>query len=269
VRKLLVVEDDEAQRKAIVALIGNGQVSTTAVATAQEALDILARENFDCAVLDLSLPDMSGLKLMQRLEKRGDLKRMPVVIYTGKDLTREEERELDALAKTVIIKDARSPERLVDETALFLHRVQSDMPEPTRDLLRAGAGSPDPALAKRRVLVVDDDVRNIFALTALLEQHEMVVENAENGQEALDKLGQRDDIDIVLMDVMMPGMDGYEANRRIRESPKHRRLPIIALTAKAMTGDRDKCIEAGASDYITKPVDQEQLLSLLRVWLYR
>jgi HAMP domain-containing protein/CheY-like chemotaxis protein len=268
VKRLLVVEDDPTQRQSIVELIGNGEVSTTAVGTGQEALDALARERFDCVVLDLRLPDLSGLELMKQIKERKELERMPIVIYTGKELSKSEETDLRKLAQTIIIKDVRSPERLLDETALFLHRVQESLPESAREMLRSLPG-PDPALAGKRVLVVDDDVRNIFAITTLLEEHEMVVDYAENGEEALAKLSGPTSFDVVLMDIMMPGMDGYEASRRIREIPRLANLPVIALTAKAMKGDRDKCILAGASDYITKPVDTDQLVSLLRVWLYK
>jgi HAMP domain-containing protein/CheY-like chemotaxis protein/signal transduction histidine kinase len=268
VKRLLVVEDDPTQRQSIVELIGNGEVSTTAVGTGQEALEALERERFDCVVLDLRLPDLSGLELMKRIKEREELKRMPIVIYTGKELTKSEETDLRKLAQTIIIKDVKSPERLLDETALFLHRVQESLPESAREMLRSLPG-PDPALAGKRVLVVDDDVRNIFAITTLLEEHEMVVDYAENGEEALAKLSGSESFDVVLMDIMMPGMDGYEASRRIRDIPRLANLPVIALTAKAMKGDRDKCILAGASDYITKPVDTDQLVSLLRVWLYK
>jgi HAMP domain-containing protein/CheY-like chemotaxis protein len=268
VKRLLVVEDDITQRQSIVELIGEGEVSTTAVGTGQEALDALERERFDCVVLDLRLPDLSGLELMKRIKEREDLKRMPIVIYTGKELSKSEETDLRKLAQTIIIKDVKSPERLLDETALFLHRVQESLPESARAMLRSLPG-PDPALAGKKVLVVDDDVRNIFAITTLLEEHEMVVDYAENGEEALAKLADQASFDVVLMDIMMPGMDGYEASRRIREIPRLANLPVIALTAKAMKGDRDKCIMAGASDYITKPVDTDQLISLLRVWLYK
>jgi len=268
VKRLLVVEDDATQRQSIVELIGNGEVSTTAVGTGQEALDALGRERFDCVVLDLRLPDLSGLELMKRIKEREELKRMPIVIYTGKELSKSEETDLRKLAQTIIIKDVKSPERLLDETALFLHRVQESLPESAREMLRSIPG-PDPALAGKKVLVVDDDVRNIFAITTLLEEHEMVVDYAENGEEALAKLSGSDTFDVVLMDIMMPGMDGYEASRRIRDIPRLANLPVIALTAKAMKGDRDKCILAGASDYITKPVDTDQLVSLLRVWLYK
>jgi CheY-like chemotaxis protein len=188
-------------------------------------------------------------------------------VYTGKELSRDEEAELRQLSETIIVKDVRSPERLLDETALFLHRVEANLPDPKREILRRLTES-DPALAGKKVLLVDDDARNLFAITTILEQHAMKVVYGENGQHALDKLAAHPDVEIVLMDIMMPEMDGYEATRRIRSQAGYAKLPIIALTAKAMKGDREKCIEAGASDYITKPIDANQLVSLLRVWLY-
>jgi hypothetical protein len=267
VRRLLVVEDDARQRDSIVELIGNSDVETTAVGSAEDALEALDKGSFDCMVLDLRLPGMSGLDLMKTIKDRSDLRRLPVIVYTGMDLDEGEVTRLRQLAETIIVKDVRSPERLVDETALFLHRVQENLPEPQRDMLRRVA-RPDPALAGKRVLVVDDDARNIFAITSVLEDHDMIVTYASNGREALDRVEDAPPVDAVLMDIMMPDMDGYEAMRRIRERPEHARLPIIALTAKAMKGDREKCIHAGASDYITKPVEPDQLISLLRVWLY-
>jgi CheY-like chemotaxis protein len=191
-----------------------------------------------------------------------------VIIYTGRELTESEDAELRRVAESVIIKDVRSPDRLLEETALFLHRVEARLPESKRAVLRRLA-QVDPALAGKKVLVVDDDLRNIFALTAVLEQHQMNVVHAENGKEALERLASDGAIELVLMDIMMPEMDGYEAIRRIRANPSWQRLPIIAVTAKAMKGDREASIRAGASDYITKPVDPDQLLSLLRVWLYQ
>jgi CheY-like chemotaxis protein len=193
---------------------------------------------------------------------------VPVIVYTGKELSKKQETELRRLAETIIIKDVKSPDRLLDETALFLHRVESELPAEKRRMLEQ-LHSHDPSLTGRKALIVDDDVRNIFALTSVLEQHDMEVYYAENGRDGIRLLEETPGIDVVLMDVMMPEMDGYEAMRRIRELPAFRSLPIIALTAKAMKGDREKCIEAGASDYITKPMDTEQLLSLLRVWLSR
>jgi CheY-like chemotaxis protein len=268
VKRLLVVEDDDVQRKAIVELIGNGDVITTAVASAEEALANLDSEPFDCVVLDLKLPGMSGFDLITTIKERPNSSRIPIIVYTGKELSRSEETKLRKIAETIIVKDVRSPERLLDETALFLHRVESKLPAPKREMLRRVAET-DPSLEGKKVLLVDDDARNLFALTTVLEQHAMKVVYAENGQQALDKLKGETDVEVVLMDIMMPEMDGYEATRRIRAQTKYASLPVIALTAKAMKGDREKCIQAGASDYITKPVDPDQLVSLLRVWLYR
>ena len=268
VRKLLVVEDDDVQRMSVVELIGNGDVQTTAVATGGEALNILKDERFDCMVLDLKLPDMSGFDLIEKLQT--DLGRydLPIIIYTGKELTRKEELHLKKVTDAIIVKEASSPERLLAETALFLHRVEADLPETKRRMLEKFHRN-DPVLAGRKVLVVDDDVRNIFALTSALEAHNMEVIHAENGQEGIDLLKAAPGVEAVLMDIMMPEMDGYEAITAIRQMEDFKQLPIIALTAKAMKADRDHCLEVGASDYISKPLDIDQLLSLLRVWLYK
>ncbi|HEY0194770.1 MAG TPA: response regulator, partial [Kofleriaceae bacterium] len=268
VKNLLVVEDDPVQSQAITELIGDGDVSTTSVASGEIALESLGQQNYDCVVMDLRLPGMSGFELIERIKADPRHRRLPVIVYTGRELTDEDKQRLHGLAQTVIIKDVTTLERLLDETALFLHRVEAHLPERKQRVLRRLAKS-DPQLAERNVLVVDDDLRNIFALTSLLESHKMHVQYAENGRSALTKLEENADIDVVLMDIMMPEMDGYEALRKIRERSQWAELPVIALTAKAMKGDREKCLEAGASDYITKPVDADQLLSLLRVWLYQ
>jgi CheY-like chemotaxis protein/HAMP domain-containing protein/signal transduction histidine kinase len=269
VKRLLVVEDDDRQRDSILELIGEDDIEVVAVGSGEEALDRLENDTFDCMVLDLKLPGISGFELMRSIKERSNgLRRLPIIVYTGKELSKPEETELRGLADTIIVKDVRSPERLLDETALFLHRVQQKLPEPKREVLRKLAKS-DPALEGRHVLVVDDDIRNIFAVTALLEQYGMDVAYAETGQDAIDRLLAGPSIDLVLMDIMMPEMDGYEATRRIRGNSQISDVPIIALTAKAMKGDREKCIQAGASDYITKPIDADQLVSLLRVWLYK
>ena len=268
VKRLLVVEDDEAQQHSIAELIGDGDVETTAVATGADALEALQRESFDCMVLDLGLPDMTGFQLITRVKGEIGLRKLPTIVYTGKQLTKREEAELKRMAESVVIKDAQSPERLLDETALFLHRVTARLPESKRRMLDQ-LHRTDPTLSGRTALVVDDDVRNIFALTTFLERSEMKVIYAESGRDGIARLNDTPEVDVVLMDVMMPEMDGYETMRAIRETPKFRNLPIIAVTAKAMKGDREKCIEAGASDYVAKPVDMDQLLSLLRVWLYR
>ncbi|MCA1643729.1 MAG: response regulator, partial [Acidobacteria bacterium] len=268
VRRLLVVEDDDTQRMAIVELIGNGDVQTTAVATGEEALALLASERFDCMVVDLKLPDMSGFDLIEKVQKELNRPDLPIIVYTGKDLSAKEETQLRKVSDAIIVKEASSPERLLAETALFLHRVEANLPEPKRRILEQ-LHRRDPVLAGRRVLIVDDDVRNIFALTSALESHNMSVVHAENGREGIELLKESPEVEVVLMDIMMPGMDGYEAIREIRQISRFKELPIIALTAKAMKADRDRCIEAGASDYISKPLDLDQLLSLLRVWLYR
>jgi HAMP domain-containing protein/CheY-like chemotaxis protein/signal transduction histidine kinase len=266
-RKLLVVEDDDIQRMSVVELIGNGDVSTTAVATGAEALRKLEDEKFDCLVLDLKLPDMTGFEFIEKLQTNGRSD-LPIIVYTGKELTRKEELHLKRVATSIIIKEADSPERLLAETAIFLHRVEANLPEPKRRMIEQ-LSRKDPVLAGRKVLIVDDDVRNIFALTSALEAYSMNVVHAENGQEGLSLLRSTPGIEAVLMDIMMPEMDGYEAISAIRDMDEFQKLPIIALTAKAMKADRDHCLEVGASDYISKPLDINQLLSLLRVWLYR
>ena len=268
VKNLLIVEDDDVERNSIVELIGNGDVHTTAVATGAAALAAMEAQPFDCVVLDLGLSDISGFTLLETMRASATLSQIPVIVYTGKDLTKKQETELRRVAETIIIKDVKSLDRLLDETALFLHRVEGNLPEPKRKLLER-LHHTDPALAGKKMLVVDDDIRNIFALTSILERYEVDVLYAENGRDGIEILKNTAGVDGVLMDIMMPEMDGFEAMRAIREMPKFKHLPIIAVTAKAMKGDREKCIEAGASDYITKPVDTEQLISLLRVWLYR
>jgi HAMP domain-containing protein/CheY-like chemotaxis protein/signal transduction histidine kinase len=267
-RRLLVVEDDEAQRRSIGELIGGPDVEIEGAATGAQALEMLHDGSFDCMVVDLGLPDMTGFDLVQRVKSEVGLRKLPTIVYTGKDMTKKEELELRRLAESVVVKDARSPERLLDETALFLHRAAEAMPNQQRQTLER-LHKANPVLAGRRVLIVDDDVRNIFALTTFLEQSRMQVFYAESGREGIARLQETPGIEAVLMDVMMPEMDGYETIRSIREIPHFRGLPIIAVTAKAMKGDREKCIEAGATDYIPKPVDRDHLLSLLRVWLSR
>ncbi len=227
-----------------------------------------AAQSFDCCVLDLRLPDMSGFELLDQVKADPTLGNVPIVVFTGKDLSTEEERRLKAVAKSVVLKDVQSPERLFDETALFLHRVVADLPEPKQQLLERLHQSNE-ALHGHKVLVVDDDARNIFALTTVLENQEMDVMSATNGRHAIELIENTPDLSVVLMDIMMPEMDGYTTIREIRKKPEFRSLPILALTAKAMKGDREKCLEAGASDYVAKPVNTEQLLSMLRVWLYR
>jgi CheY-like chemotaxis protein/signal transduction histidine kinase/HAMP domain-containing protein len=268
VKNLLVIEDDEAQRMSIIELIGDDDVNITAVGSASEALTQLADNRFDCVVLDLGLRDMSGFTLLETIKSNPALQNLPVIIYTGKELSQTEETQLRRYAETIIVKDVRSPERLLDETALFLHRVESNLPDQKRRMLEQ-VHTEDTVFTNKKILIVDDDVRNIFALTALLENHGMNVVFAEDGVGALEALKEHDDVDMILMDVMMPEMDGYETTQAIRKQSQFSNLPIIALTAKAMKGDREKSIASGASDYITKPVDSDQLLSLMRVWLYK
>jgi HAMP domain-containing protein/CheY-like chemotaxis protein/signal transduction histidine kinase len=272
VRRLLVVDDDEAQRAAIVELIGGGggdDVEITAVDSSERALVALDEEHrFDCMVLDLKLPKMSGFTLLERVKRDERFRGLPVIVYTGRDLTRREETRLQKYAETIIVKDVRSPERLLDETALFLHRVEAKLPADKRRMLEQ-LHSADDVFKDKKVLIADDDVRNVFALASVLERNGMHVLFAENGDEALEALEDDPEIDLVLMDIMMPELDGYQAMQRIRGQDRFAKLPIISLTAKAMKGDREKSIASGASDYITKPVDTDQLLSLLRVWLYR
>jgi HAMP domain-containing protein/CheY-like chemotaxis protein/signal transduction histidine kinase len=269
-KNLLVVEDNDAQRRSIVELIADDDVEIIAVGSAEEALGKLHERHFDCMVLDLGLRtgDMSGFDLLEQVKSDSDNHDLPIIIYTGKELSPEDETKIKKYAETIIVKDVKSPERLLDETALFLHRVEAKLPEQKRKMLEH-LHDADSVVAGKNILVVDDDVRNIFSLTSMLEDHGMVVRFAENGKQALEQLKKDANVDAVLMDVMMPEMDGYETTRAIRAMDQFKSLPIIALTAKAMKGDREKCIAAGASDYITKPVDTEQLLSLLRVWLYR
>jgi CheY-like chemotaxis protein len=268
VRRLLVVEDDETQRSAIIDLVGADDVTITAVANAEDALRELASTHYDCMVLDLGLQDMSGFDLLERVKGDEGMSTIPIIIYTGKELSPAEETRLRKYAETIIVKDVKSPERLLDETALFLHRVEAKLPDQKRRMLEQ-LHTADSIFAGKKVLIVDDDVRNIFSLTSMLEDHGMQATFVENGRDAIAALQADPSIDLVLMDIMMPGMDGYETTQAIRQDSKFKSLPIIALTAKAMKGDREKTIAAGASDYITKPVDPEQLLSLMRVWLYR
>jgi CheY-like chemotaxis protein/signal transduction histidine kinase len=266
-KRLLVVEDDPTQRESMVELIAGPDVRITAVETAHEALERLSRDTFDCMVMDLNLPDMSGYDLLAELSRDDSTYSYPpVIVYTGRDLSRDEEERLRRYSSSIIVKGARSPERLLSEVTLFLHRVETDLP-PERQKMLHDLRAREQVLEGAKILLVDDDVRNVFALTSVLEPQGVSVEIARNGKEALEKLEQAPDVDLVLMDIMMPVMNGLDATRAIREQPRFKKLPIIALTAKAMREDQEKCLEAGANDYLAKPVDVDKLLSLLRVWL--
>lgn len=270
-RRVLVVEDDERQRESVRHLLSRDDVEIVCAGTAAVALEHLRGTTFDCMVMDLNLPDLSGYELLQQMTEQDGVSFPPVIVYTGRVLSRDEEQKLRRFSKSIIIKDARSPERLLDEVTLFLHQVESELSAEQRQMLQA-ARSRDVALEGRTVLVVEDDVRNVFALSSVLEPTGIRVQIARNGIEALKMLasagtGGAPAIDLVLMDIMMPEMDGYTAMREIRARPEWRRLPIIALTAKAMKDDQEKCLAAGANDYIAKPLDVEKLLSLVRVWM--
>jgi CheY-like chemotaxis protein len=270
-RRVLVVEDDMRQRESIRQLLSNGDVQITAVENAADALAQLKSTTFDCVVMDFNLPDYSGYALLEKMALQDDVSFPPVIVYTGRALSLEEEHRLRRYSKSIIIKDARSPERLLDEVTLFLHQVESKLPPERQQMLKT-ARDRDKSLEGRRVLVVEDDVRNIFALSSVLEPKGAAVDIARNGVEALEALtrssrGEAAGIDLVLMDIMMPEMDGLTAMREIRKRPEWKQLPIIALTAKAMRDDQEKCLSAGANDYIAKPLDVDKLLSLVRVWM--
>jgi HAMP domain-containing protein/CheY-like chemotaxis protein/signal transduction histidine kinase len=267
-KRLLVVDDNQAEQQSITALLAHDDVDITTAGTGTAALIALREQAYDCAVLDLRLPDMSGFEVLETIRDEVALRDLPVVVFTGKELSPEEDARLHMLARSVVVKGVESPDRLLDETALFLHRVLADLPEEKKRMLERLHGS-DEDLIGKQVLVVDDDVRNIFALSSVLERRGMHVLTANTGREAITMLEERPDVSIVLMDIMMPEMDGYETMREIRQKPAYNRLPIIALTAKAMKGDREKCLQAGASDYLAKPVNTEQLMSALRMWLHR
>jgi CheY-like chemotaxis protein len=271
-RRVLVVEDDEGQLESVRALLGSANIDTIGTRSAADSLQKLQEMTFDCMVLDLTLPDVSGFELLEQLSQDEDRAFPPVIVYTGRDLTADEELQLRRYSKSIIIKGARSPERLLDEVTLFLHQVVSDLPADQQQIL-AKAVNRDGLLEGKRIVVVEDDVRNVFALTSIFEPQGAIVEIARNGREALDLLNRLSaastPADLVLMDVMMPEMDGLTATREIRQRPDWSNLPVIVLTAKAMANDQDECIRAGANDYMAKPLDVEKLLSLVRVWMPR
>jgi len=264
-KHVLIVEDDPVQRKHIAELITDTNVLVTAVETSHEALKLLSNKTFDCMIMDLALPDMSGHELLSKLSNENSTYSFPpVIVYTARDLTPEEEQKLRLYSGSIIIKGAKSPERLLSEVTLFLHKVEAELP-PERQKMLQDLRSRERSLEGRNILVVDDDVRNIFALTAALETYGAIIHTARNGKEALLKINSQ--TDLVLMDIMMPEMDGYEAMRSIRAKEEYTDLPIIALTAKAMKDDKEKCLEAGANDYLSKPLEIDKLLSLIKVWL--
>jgi CheY-like chemotaxis protein/signal transduction histidine kinase/HAMP domain-containing protein len=267
-KRLLIVEDNPAEQFTIRELLGNDDIDVVVAATGAEALELVSKDSFDCMVLDLRLPDMTGFDILERFRDDPKVKDLPVVVFTGKELSPEEDARLHSLARSVVVKGVESPERLLDETALFLHRLVADLPGEKQKMLERLHRS-DEALIGKKVLVVDDDMRNIFALSSVLERRGMQVLTAGTGREAISMLESTPEVAIVLMDIMMPEMDGYATMQVIRQNPSLRRLPIIALTAKAMKGDREKCLEAGASEYLAKPVNTDQLLSALRMWLHR
>jgi HAMP domain-containing protein/CheY-like chemotaxis protein len=267
-KRLLVVEDNEAEQIGIKELLGYDDIEIVTARSGSEALTTLREQPCDCVVLDLRLPDMSGFDVLGELRGDAMLSEVPVVVFTGRELSAEEDAQLHTMARSIVVKGVESPERLLDETALFLHRVVTDLPAEKQRMLER-LNSSDEDLVGRTVLLVDDDARNIFALSSVLERRGMKVLTATTGREAIDLIEATPNLALVLMDIMMPEMDGYQTIQVIRDKPVFRRLPIIALTAKAMKGDREKCLEAGASDYLAKPVNTEQLLSALRMWLHR
>ncbi len=267
-KRLLVVEDDKLEQMSITELLGHDDIEIVTAGTGSEALSTLREDPCDCVVLDLRLPDMSGFEVLEELRADAALSDVPVVVFTGRELSAEEDAQLHTMARSIVVKGVESPERLLDETALFLHRIVTDLPADKQRMLER-LNSSDEDLVGRTVLLVDDDARNIFALSSVLERRGMRVLTATTGSEAVALVESTPDLAIVLMDIMMPEMDGYQTIEVIRRTPAFRRLPIVALTAKAMKGDREKCLEAGASDYLAKPVNTEQLLSALRMWLHR
>jgi CheY-like chemotaxis protein len=267
-KRLLVIEDNAAEQLSITTLLEHDDIEIVPAGTGAESLDLLNEQRFDCVVLDLRLPDMSGFEVLEAMRSDDSLSEIPVVVFTGRELSPEEDARLHTMARSIVVKGVESPERLLDETSLFLHRVVTDLPAEKQQMIERLHRS-DEDLVGKVALLVDDDTRNIFALSSMLERRGMRVLTAANGSEAISLVNSTPDIAIVLMDIMMPEMDGYQTIAAIREDPSFRRLPIIALTAKAMKGDREKSLEAGASEYLAKPVNTEQLLSAMRSWLHR
>jgi len=261
------VEDDEVMCREVMDLVSSSVVHVTTAATGKEAMELLRSEEFDCIIVDLGLPDTNGCDLIKEMKRDTDFD-TPVIIHTARELTGKEQQMLDTLSDSIVVKDAKSMDRLLDESSLFLHRVATDLPEAKKEIIRKFHDR-ETILENKKILIVDDDMRNVFSLSSILEEKGMITEMAENGKVALEKLAEHPDTDLILMDIMMPEMDGYEAMQEIRKMDgTSSKVAIIALTAKAMKGDRARCIEAGANDYLAKPVDAEKLFSMLRVWLY-
>jgi len=267
-RRLLLVEDNAVEAMAIKELLSARAVEIVTVPSGKDAILHLVNEHFDCIVLDLGLSDMTGFELLEHINDCQDLKNIPVIIHSGKDLSREEEARLRGYASRIIIKGAKSSERLLNEVTLFLHLVESGLSSEKQKMIRNSLDK-EATFEGKKVLIVDDDMRNLFSLSNILAAKNMVIWKAGNGREALRSLDEMPAMDIVLMDIMMPEMDGFEAMKTIRADSRFSKLPLIAMTAKALKGDREKCIESGANDYISKPIDMNKLYSLMRIWLHR
>jgi len=267
-KNLLLIEDDENLRKSIIKIIGEENTNIIEVDSGKDAIEILSSKKIDCIILDLGLPDMTGFELLEILDNKKSISIPPIIVYTGKDLTKEENQILEKYANSIILKGVKSEERLLDETSLFLHKIVNDLPDKQQEVIENLHNS-EIIFKNKKILLVDDDMRNIFALSKILKKKGMHIFRAENGKIAIDILKKNTDIDIILLDVMMPIMDGYETAKKIREIKEIKNIPIISLTAKAMKEDRQKCIDSGSNDYITKPLDIEKLLSLIRVWLHK
>jgi CheY-like chemotaxis protein len=267
-KKVLIVEENTMHAKALAYFLGNYNVDSEIKNSIEESVNALTGSGPGCVILDMGIPDQKGYDILEEIKKNTGLENLPIIIFTGKSLSRAEEQRIKQYADSIVVKTAHSYQRILDEVSLFLHLVEENNHTVKNTDSLKKLGNMNQVLQNKTVLIADDDVRNIFSLTKALEQLKMNVLTAVNGKDALRQLEEHNNVDIVLMDMMMPQMDGYESTTAIRRNPRWKNLPVIAVTAKAMTGDREKCINAGASDYITKPVDIDQLLSLLRVWLY-
>ena len=269
IKSVLIVEDDKAQQKILMALLDEKDVISTAIGTGDEAMKLLKKDKFDCIIVDLGLTgEMTGFELVDKINNDNSIPRQPIIIYTGKEFSSEEEIALKQHSDSIIIKGDSSPERLKDEVSLFLHKVEEKLPEQHKKAQEV-MYSKEELLDGKKILIVDDDMRNVFALSSVIQDQGMSVIVGKNGREGIEQLEANPDVNIILMDIMMPEMDGYEAMREIRKKDKFKDMPIIALTAKAMKGEKGRCTEAGASDYLSKPVDTERLLSLIRVWVHQ